>query len=748
MEAGGEFVAVATKVLVPELRAGLVPRPALIDALESGRTRRATLVAAATGFGKTSALAEWAAASPARFAWLSLEEGDNDPSRFWSYLAAAIERAAPELPGTAARRLRGPGVTIGDEVLPVLVNELTTLDQPLALVLDDYHVINDEEIHAGVQYLLERLGPGVHVALSAQIVPPLRLGRLRARGELNELRSEALRFSEAEVAALLNGAHGLSLDAEELAGIYQRTEGWVAGLNLVALSLRETDDRSAFLAGLPVDDRFLVDYLWEEVVAGQPEDTRNFLMGSAVLERLSSELCDAVLERDDSADMLLALERSNLFVVPLDSDRRWFRYHALFRAMLVRQLERFAPDSVTELHRRASAWFAERGDLSGTIEHALSAADWHTAAETLRRSWLGLYSDGKANDMIGWLARLPSTTVAEYPDLALARGGVSRAMGRPIEEVEPWFALAEHAAQDTDDEELRANLTAGVARQRAMLRLNEGNVGEAVRLGRAAVAARPPGSVEALSDSYFLAICLYWTGLASREAETRLRDFLDGVPPGDMDVRRVYAMALLAVAHARRGEIDAAERLVEESLKTSEGRNQTEHPSNQLVYVAAGIVLLERGDVEGAEDLFEHAAALARRGADAVEIVHALLWLGRCRVRAGDPGGAAEALDAARALLPDALVPVLVALTDEIDAEVRAAPAPPPVEPAAEVNGFTEDEQRVLELLPTGLTYREIATRLDVPLPAVRSHNQRIRRKLGVSTRAEAVTAARRLDLL
>jgi LuxR family maltose regulon positive regulatory protein len=748
MPAGGEFVAVATKLLVPELRAGLVPRPALIDALESGRTRRATLVAAATGFGKTSALAEWAATSPARFAWLSLDEGDDDPNRFWSYLVAAIDRAVPELPSTAARRLRGPGVMIADEVLPVLVNELTTPAQPLVIVLDDYHVITDDEIHAGVQYLLERLGSDVHVVIAAQSVPPLRLGRLRARGELNECRAETLRFSGPEVAALLNGAHGLGLDPEELAGVYRRTEGWVAGLNLVALSLRDTDDRAAFLAGLPVDDRFLVDYLWDEVVAGQPEDTRTFLMRTAVLERLSSELCDAVLDRDDSADMLLALERSNLFVVPLDSERRWFRYHGIFRAMLVRQLERFSPDSVAELHRRASAWFAERGDLAGTIEHALSAADWHTAAETLRRSWLGLYSDGKANDMIGWLARLPRTTIAEYPELALARGGVSRAMGRPIEEVEPWFALAEHAARDTDDAELRANLTAGVARQRAMLRLNEGNVGEAVRLGRAAVAARPPGSVEGPSDSYFLAICLFWTGLASREAETRLRDFLDAAPPGDMDVRRVYAMALLAVAHAQRGEIDVAERLVEESLKISEGRNQTEHPSNQLVYVAAGIVLLARGDVEGAEDLFEHAAALARRGADAVEIVHALLWLGRCRVRAGDPGGAAEALEAARALLPDALVPVLVSLTDEVDAEVRAAPAPPPVELTAEANGFSEDEQRVLELLPTGLTYREIATRLDVPLPAVRSHNQRIRRKLGVSTRAEAVTAARRLDLL
>ena len=251
-------MAVATKLLVPERRSGLIARPELIGALEEGRARRATVVAAATGFGKTSTLSEWASASPARFAWVSLDAGDDDPMRFWSYVVTAVESTSPELPGTAGRRLRGPGVSIADEVLPVLVNELTTLSEPLVLALDDYHAIQDEEIHAGVQYLLERLGPRVHVVLAAWTVPPLRLGRLRARGELNEFRADALRFSEAEVAKLLGDLH---LAPEELDAVYRRTEGWVAGLNLVALSLRESGDRAAFLAGMPIDDRFLVDYL-------------------------------------------------------------------------------------------------------------------------------------------------------------------------------------------------------------------------------------------------------------------------------------------------------------------------------------------------------------------------------------------------------------------------------------------------------------------------------------------------------
>ena len=745
MPAASEFVPVATKLLVPERRSGLVPRPELISALEEGRARQATVMSAPTGFGKTSALTEWADASQAQFAWVSLDEGDNDPTRFWSYVVAAVERAVPDLPGTAAQRLRGPGVSIADEVLPVVVNDLTTLARPLVLVLDDYHAVKAEEIHAGVNYLLERLGPDAHVVLAAQTLPPLRLGRMRARGELNEWRAEALRFSEAEVAELLNGAHGLHLAPNDLAALHRRTEGWVAGLNLVALSLRETGDRAAFLAGLPVDDRFLVDYLWEEVVVQQAPEMRDFLMRTAVLERLSSGLCDAVLERSDSAEMLLALERSNLFVMALDAERRWFRYHTLFRAMLLRQLERYAPDSVADLHRRASAWFADRGDLHGTIEHAISAGDMHIAADTLRRNWLALYSDGKANEAIGWIDRLPRATIVEYPDLALARGGVARAMGRPTEEVEPWLELAEQAARDAADEHERRDLTAGVARQRAMVRLSQADVGEAVRMGRVAVAVRPADSPERPSDSYFLAVCLFWTG-AGREAETRLRDYLETMPPGEEDVRRVYSMALLAVAHAARGEIDVADRLVEQSLSTTRARGQTEHPPTELAYVASGMVLLARGDVEAAEDRLEHAATLARRGADRIEIAHSLLWLGRCRARGGDAGGAADALDAARAELDGARVPGLVRLDAALEAEIGELPAPPAPKPVDATLSATE--VGVLELLPSALTVREIAERLDIPFDAARGHVRRIRRKLGAATRAEAVTAAHGYGLI
>jgi LuxR family maltose regulon positive regulatory protein len=739
------FVALRTKLLIPEPRRGEAGRRRLLRTLEAGRRRRLTLVSAPTGFGKTSALAAWAAARTARFAWVSLDEGDDEPTRFWAYVVAAIEGAVPEFAGTAARRLRAPGVTVADEVLPVLVNALARVSEPLVLVLDDYHAIADETIHAGVTYLLARLGPDVHVVLSCRQDPPLELGRLRARGELMEVRSAQLRFSDAEAAALLNGTHGLDLDPEQLAGVQERTEGWVAGLNLVALSLRDARDRDALMARMPAGDRLLADYLWDDVAARESQATREFLMRTSVLERLSGPLCDAVTERTDSAAVLAELERRNLFVVPLDAEGRWYRYHHMFRAMLQRRLERHVPEIVGDLHRRASAWFADHEDIRGTIDHAVLAGDVNVAADALQRNWLALYSRGLANQALEWIDRLPAATLAEYPHLLLARGGMARAMGR-VAEVEPWLARAERAAEAERDEPRRGELRAGIARQRAMLALGEARVGEAVRLGRLALDLRPEASPYVEADSYFLGICLFFSA-ATAEADRRLRAYLDVTPPGEQDVRRVFAMALLAELHAARGELAAAERLVEQSLAITTARGLEEHPPTEQTHVAAAIILLERGQIERAEERLERAATLARRGGDRVEIAHALLWLGVARARAGDPGGGEDALHAAAAQLAGQRVPSLVELTRTLEREIRSAPSAPAAEPD-DSEPLTAAEQRVLELLPSDLTYREIADRLYLSLNTVRTHGQRIRRKLGVSTRDEAVTAARRLELL
>jgi LuxR family maltose regulon positive regulatory protein len=736
---------VGTKLLIPQRRRGHVPRPELVSALQAGRSGRLTLVSAPTGFGKTSILAEWAASiRDVRFAWVSLDRGDDDPQRFWRYAVGALEAAAPELSGTAGRRLLGPGVSVVDEVLPVLVNELACVNEPLVLILDDLHCTGSALVHRQLDYFIDRAPPNVHVVVATQVDPPLRLGRLRALGDLTELRGEALRFSDVEAAELLNGRHGLHLTGAEVAELWRRTEGWVAGLNLAALSRRGASDHAAFVERLPVDERHLVDYLWDEVVLRQPRDVRQFLMRTSVLERLCAPLADAVAQRADGAEMLLELERSNLFVIPLDGERRWFRYHHLFRGLLLRQLERFAPDAVPDLHRRASAWFADHGDVAGMIEHAIAAGDVHFAASELERHWLALYSDGRATTLLRWIDALPKGVVEERPDLALARFGVARAIGS-VEDVEHWLGIAERAAEHTASPARRAQLLAHAARQRSMEALARADVAEAVRWGRRAVAVVEDGSDEELAVArYFLGIALFWSGERT-EAEALLRGYLAEVPAGQQDVRRYFAMGLVAEACAMREDLEGAEALAGAALAIAAERGLEEHPPTEQAHVAAGIVALARGAVELAEERFERAVTLARRGGDRVEIAHALLWLGMARVRLGDGGH--TALARARDVLGGRAVVGLDASFNALTREL-GEPIPPHASGARTGEPLSDAELRVLRLLPNDLTYRQIASQLYLSLNTVRTHAGRIRRKLEASTRDEAVSRARERGLL
>jgi LuxR family transcriptional regulator, maltose regulon positive regulatory protein len=743
---GADTALVGTKLLIPQPRRGHVPRPHLVSLLEDGRGARLALVSAPTGFGKTSLLAEWAGVTRGvRFGWVSLDRGDADPQRFWRYAVAALEGAAPELSGTAARRLQGPGVSVVDEVLPLLLNELASVRDPLVLVLDDMHAVDAEAVYAQLEYFVDRAPEGVHVVVATQVDPPLRLGRLRALGDLAELRGEALRFSDAEAAELLNGLHGLRLPAAQLSELWRRTEGWVAGLNLAALSLRATGDRATLLERLPVDDRHLVDYLWEEVVLRQPREVRQFLMRTSVLERLCAPLADAVSQRMDSTEMLVELERSNLFVIPLDRERRWFRYHHLFRSLLERQLERFAPDAVADLHRRASSWFAEAGDVAGMIEHAIAAGDVHVAASELERNWLALYSDGHATTLLRWIDALPADTLEEHPDLALARFGVARAMGSR-EAAEHWLCIAERAAERVTSPARRAELLAHVARQRSMEALGRADVADAVRWGRQAVAELGEDGEELAVARYFLGIALFWGGDRD-EAEGLLRGYLAEVPAGQEDVRRYFAMGLIAEACALRGDLEEADALAGAALSVAADRGLEEHPPTEQAHVAAGIVALARGAIDAAEAQFERAATLARRGGDSVEIGHALLWLATARARLGDSDGAHAALARARDILAGKPVP---GLAGNFEALARELDSPSAARPAAPATGelLSDAELRVLRLLPTDFTYREIAAELYLSLNTVRTHAGRVRRKLAASTRDEAVSRARERGLL
>src|SRR5262249_43227921 len=356
-----EAVVLETKLTRPPVRSEHFPRRGMLAVLRSGSSRL-TLVAAPPGFGKTTLLAEWAASAEATgVAWLSVDDNDNDPARFLAYMVATLRRAEPELASRAEASLRGAGADLFDVVLPLLLNGLAGLDRELVLVIDDYHLITNPQIHEALAYLIERSPINFRLVLATREDPPLPLGRLRARGELAEVRAALLRFSGDGATAFLIEALGLELSPEDVARLQARTEGWPAALYLAALSLRGRPDASVLIERFAGDDRYLVDYLTAEVLARQPPELRLFLLRTSILTRLSGPLCDAVADRDDSAALLAALESSNLLLVPLDTKREWYRYHHLFGDLLRHELLATERDALPGLHRRASGWCRDAG---------------------------------------------------------------------------------------------------------------------------------------------------------------------------------------------------------------------------------------------------------------------------------------------------------------------------------------------------------------------------------------------------
>ena len=399
-----------TKLYVPRSRRGLVPRPRLSERLDRGTASKLMLVSAPAGFGKTTLLTEWLAAGPAApaderlAAWLSLDRGDNDPASFWAYVIAALRTVASGIGESALALLHAPQPPPIEMVLTALLNDLGAVAGDIVLVLDDYHVIDAREVQDGMAFLLDHLPPGLHVVIASRADPALPLARLRARGELAEIRAAELRFTPDEAAAYLNGMMGLQLTARDVAVLEARTEGWIAALQLAALSMQGRDDVGGFIAGFAGDDRYVVDYLAEEVLQRQPDRVQAFLLQTSILGRLSGPLCDAVTGQGGGKAMLEALDRGNLFLVPLDDRRRWYRYHHLFADVLQARLLDEQPGQVPDLHRRASAWYEQNGEQPVAIGHALAAGDFERAADLVELAIPAMAQD-QAGGHGAWLAR-------------------------------------------------------------------------------------------------------------------------------------------------------------------------------------------------------------------------------------------------------------------------------------------------------------------------------------------------------
>ena len=433
---------VVTKLFVPPPRAEIVSRPRLLEQLDRSLQHNLTLLCAPAGFGKTTLLSAWAAAASRPTAWVSLEESDAGLARFLTYVISSLQTVEPGIAGEWLEALSSAQPPAADAVLVSLVNDLSQLPSEITLVLDDYHVVDSSAVDAAVTFLLLHLPRQLHVVIASRQDPNLPLARLRARNQLTELREADLRFSPDEAAEFLTTVMGLHLTGEDIATLEQRTEGWVAGLQLAALSMRDHDDASTFIRGFAGDHRFIADYLVGEVLERQPADVRAFLLQTAVLGQMSGPLCDAVTGVTGSQSRLAALERGNLFVVSLDDQRRWYRYHHLFAEVLRAYLTEEQPAEVPALHRRASTWFEHEGDLPEAVRHALAAGDVEHVADLLEGSAQELLRTRQERPLLTWLRALPEEVFRNRPVLNASYAGVLLASGH-VDGVEARLDAAE-----------------------------------------------------------------------------------------------------------------------------------------------------------------------------------------------------------------------------------------------------------------------------------------------------------------
>src|SRR5512133_2827884 len=425
-------VLLATKLHVPRPRPGFLSRPRLLERLAEGVAGDLALVCAPAGFGKTALLADWARRSQRPVAWLSLDPGDNDPARFWRHVAAALDRVCPGIAEQIAPLLSPSAPPSFEGLVTALINELAAQPEQVLLVLDDYHLVDAQPVHASVGFLLEHRPPGLRLLRASRADPPLPLARLRARGQLAELRAAELRFTPKEAAAVLREAVGPDLPLPDAAvgALTTRTEGWAAGLQLAALSLRGQSDVAGFVAMFSGSHRYILDFLSEEVLDREPDELRQFLLETSVLERLSGPLCEAVTGRADSQQLLEQTERANLFLVPLDEVRGWWRYHQLFTDLLRARLHQQQPERVPQLHRAAAAWSEAHGLADDAVRHALAAGDATWAARLVERHVDELILRSEGATLARWLAALPAELVGCRPRLLLAQALLTGLSGR------------------------------------------------------------------------------------------------------------------------------------------------------------------------------------------------------------------------------------------------------------------------------------------------------------------------------
>jgi ATP/maltotriose-dependent transcriptional regulator MalT len=750
-------VLVETKLYAPPARKEWVPRTELIRGLAGG-TAKLVLVGAPAGFGKSTLVAQWAAsaAEPRPFAWISLDPGDDDPGRLWWHLACAVQRACPDFRADEVlQALRAQVPDFAGVVLPLIVNHLAGLPGPVVLVLDDYHVIEARSCHEQVALLLAHLPPSAQLVIITRTDPPVGLARMRAVGEMTEIRAADLRFGPAAAAGLVRVVAGAELSDADVASLVERTEGWPAGVYLAALSLRGHASPSSFVRQFSGENRFIIDFLAEEVLTQQPAEVRQFLARTSILTRFCAPLCDAVAGPADSAGIISVIERENLFVVPLDDSRRWFRYHNLFAEVLHSQLAATEPGSVAALHQRASAWHQVWGSAEEAIRHSLAARDTEAAVSLIAEHWHSYVDSGRMATVSGWLHALGDTRIAASPLAAHCAMWVG-ALSGDQRSVRRWLSVAAAAGEQGPLPDGMRSYAFSAALMQAAFGFD--GIGAARRAGAEAVGleANPRSPWYSLAHTAY-ATALYFSGQPELAAAQLDEAELAETPLALARTLAAAVSAWLAIDAGRLADAAAAAQQARD-IVTDPVIGLAGAPQSSLAYIATGAVLAARGQLEEARGEFETALRIRRKwaGISPVPTVELLLRYAPVLADLGDHGAAATLLAETRELLT-ALPDGAGAQLARLEAVQRQAGGRSRLNGSAGVHklrgpGLAEPltgrEQAVLRLLTGTLSLREIATAMYLSPNTVKTHTQAVYRKLGVSDRKDAVARGRELGLL
>lgn len=737
-----------TKLYLPPARPTRVPRPRLTARVSDGLTRPLTLISAPAGFGKTTLISEWRASEAGRnvpLAWLSLDDEDNDPTCFLTYFVAALQTLKRSLGETTLALLHSPQPSPPQAILTSLINDLSEFEDPFALVLDDYHVVTAQPIHEALAFFLDHLPPPMHLVILTRVDPfRLPLARLRARNQLTEIRAADLRFTHDEAATFLNRVMGLALSADDVKALETRTEGWIAGLQLAALSMQGREDVAHFVTTFSGGHHYIVDYLAEEVLNRQPDSVKSFLLQTSILDRLTGPLCDALTQRTDGQTTLEDLEGANLFVIPLDDDRRWYRYHRLFVEVMANRLQRWHPDQLPELHRRAANWCEQNNFIAEAIEHALSAKDYPSAADMAESKAIILLREGDISTLLGWLNKLPEEITKERPRLSVAFGWVALLTGK-LENVEGHLSTAEGGLGTVKNiDELRGQIAAIRAYASAM----RGDVEQAMGQAHEALELLPKDDLTVRCVVTFVLGGVYYIRQDIPKAIAAMKEASQmGEQTGNIHVA-VSALSSAGDLLRSQVKLDEAERVYDKALKLGAGRSGNPLPICASAYSGLAEIHMARGGIKDARQAARKGVELGELWANLDSQVSSYLTLAQVEHLAGNTSEAQSLLEQAKRLAAEhTLSPGVDELFAKCEARLRTKP-PASTAQAALLDPLSERELEILRLFGEGLSNDEIAERLIISLGTVKAHSSNIYRKLDVRNRAQAIVRARELKLL